>query len=385
MKINIYYGGRGILDDPTLFVIGKMTDVFKELNVNVERFPLYELRNQITSLPASINEADGIVLATTVEWYGVGGLMTQFLDACWLYGNKEKISKTYMFPVVMSLSSGERQAKTNLQVAWEILGGQSCSGLCGYVDDMTNFELNSEYIKIIEKKTENLYRTISQKMVSLPSSNQAVKEIVGEGMLLHGLATDAILDDKIEELLNRVGLGKEHMSRFSHEFSGGQRQRIGIARALSVNPEFIVCDEPVSALDVSIQAQVINMLKKLQEEMGLTYLFIAHDLSVVKYISDRIAVMYMGHIVEEAPTETLFVNPLHPYTKLLLSAIPVADPEVTRSRKKIEITGEVPSPIDPAPCCLFADRCPYATERCSKERPERKTVENNHYVSCFNI
>ena len=179
MKINIYYGGRGILDDPTLFVIGKMTDVFKELNVNVERFPLYELRNQITSLPASINEADGIVLATTVEWYGVGGLMTQFLDACWLYGNKEKISKTYMFPVVMSLSSGERQAKTNLQVAWEILGGQSCSGLCGYVDDMTNFELNSEYIKIIEKKTENLYRTISQKMVSLPSSNQAVKEIVG--------------------------------------------------------------------------------------------------------------------------------------------------------------------------------------------------------------
>ena len=179
MKINIYYGGRGILDDPTLFVIGKMTEVLTELNVNVERFPLYELRNQITSLPASINEADGIILATTVEWYGVGGLMMQFLDACWLYGNKEKISKTYMCPVVMSISSGEREAKTNLQVAWEILGGLPCSGLCGYVEDMTNFELNNEYIKIIEKKTENLYRTISQKMHSLPSSNQAVKQIVG--------------------------------------------------------------------------------------------------------------------------------------------------------------------------------------------------------------
>ena len=179
MKINIYYGGRGILDDPTLFVIGKMTEVLTELNVNVERFPLYELRNQITSLPASINEADGIVLATTVEWYGVGGYMMQFLDACWLYGNKEKISKTYMCPVVMSLSSGEREAKTNLQVAWEILGGLPCSGLCGYVEDTTSFELNNDYIRIIEKKTENLYRTISQKMHSLPSSNQAVKQIVG--------------------------------------------------------------------------------------------------------------------------------------------------------------------------------------------------------------
>ena len=179
MKINIYYGGRGILDDPTLFVINKMTAVLSELNVNVERFPLYELRNQITSLPASLNEADGIVLATTVEWYGIGGYMTQFLDACWLYGNKEKISKIYMCPIVMSLTSGEREAKTNLQVAWEILGGLPCSGLCGYVDDMTSFELNTEYIKIIEKKTENLYRTISQKMHSLPSSNQAVKQIVG--------------------------------------------------------------------------------------------------------------------------------------------------------------------------------------------------------------
>ena len=244
-------------------------------------------------------------------------------------------------------------------------------------------------IHSLSGEEENIFHQKVQMIFQNPYSSlnprMTVKEIVGEGMLLHGLATDAIQDDKIEELLNRVGLGKEHMSRFSHEFSGGQRQRIGIARALSVNPEFIVCDEPVSALDVSIQAQVINMLKKLQEDMGLTYLFIAHDLSVVRYISDRIAVMYMGHIVEEAPTEALFIDPQHPYTKLLLSAIPVADPEVTRNKKRIEIRGEVPSPINPGPGCLFADRCPLATDRCFKERPEQKMVENHHYVACFQV
>lgn len=178
MKINIYYGGRGILDDPTLLVINKMQEVLSELNVKVERFPLFEHKSNITSLPASINDADGIVLATTVEWFGIGGYMQQFLDACWLYGNKEKIAKTYMCPIVMSTTSGEREAKTSLQVAWEILGGLPCSGLCGYVDDITSFEMNSEYMHIIEKKTENLYRTVSQKMSSLPSSNQAVKQIV---------------------------------------------------------------------------------------------------------------------------------------------------------------------------------------------------------------
>ena len=244
-------------------------------------------------------------------------------------------------------------------------------------------------IQSLSKEDESVFHQKVQMIFQNPYSSlnprMTVKEIVGEGMLLHGLATDAVLDDKIEELLNKVGLGKEHISRFSHEFSGGQRQRIGIARALSVNPEFIVCDEPVSALDVSIQAQVINMLKKLQEDMGLTYLFIAHDLSVVRYISDRIAVMYMGHLVEEAPTEALFINPLHPYTRLLLSAIPVADPEVTRQKKKIVVNGEVPSPINPGPGCLFADRCPYSTQKCNMERPERKMVENHHYVSCFQV
>ena len=178
MKINIYYGGRGILDDPTLYVLSQFETVLNELNVRVERFNLHEMKNKITSLPASLNDADGIILAATVEWFGIGGYMMQFLDACWLYGNREKIATTYMCPIVMSTTTGEREAKTNLAIAWEILGGLPCSGLCGYVEDMMSFELNKDYQAIIEKKAENMYRTISQKMMSLPGSNQAVKRMV---------------------------------------------------------------------------------------------------------------------------------------------------------------------------------------------------------------
>ena len=177
MKINIYYGGRGIIDDPTLFVIGKMQEVLDELNVKVEKFNLYELKNTITTVPASINDADGIVLATTVEWFGIGGYMQQFLDACWLYGNKEKIAETYMCPVVISTAQGEREAMTTLDLAWEMLGGLPCSGLCGYVDDLVSFEINKDYLGIIEKKTENLYRTVSQRLKSLPASNKAVNKV----------------------------------------------------------------------------------------------------------------------------------------------------------------------------------------------------------------
>ena len=221
---------------------------------------------------------------------------------------------------------------------------------------------------------QNPYASLNPRMT--------VKDIVGEGMRLHGKYSNQDLDARIEELLNRVGLGKDHMSRFSHEFSGGQRQRIGIARALSVDPKFIICDEPISALDVSIQAQVINMLKNLQDELGLTYLFIAHDLSVVKYISDRVIVMYLGNIVEQAPAEELYANPLHPYTKALLSSIPVADPDVAKSRVRIPIKGEIQSPINPKERCQFADRCPYATERCQKEVPEMKDFGNHHKAAC---
>ena len=178
MKIYIYYGGRGLIDDPTLYVINKMQEVLEELHVTVERFNLYEANNSITTLPQTLKEADGIILATTVEWFGIGGYMQRFLDACWLYGNKEKISKTYMCPVVMSTTYGEREGKLNLANAWEILGGLPCSGICGYIADVSIFEENEEYNRIIEKKTENLYRTINQKIASFPASNQAVKKMV---------------------------------------------------------------------------------------------------------------------------------------------------------------------------------------------------------------
>ena len=223
---------------------------------------------------------------------------------------------------------------------------------------------------------------IFQNPYSSLNPRMTVKEIVGEGMKIHGNFRPEELDARVEEILNRVGLGKDHMSRFPHEFSGGQRQRIGIARALSVNPEFIVCDEPISALDVSIQAQVINMLKKLQKELNLTYLFIAHDLSVVKYISDRVIVMYLGTVVEEAPAEDLYSNPVHPYTKALLSAIPVADPDKVRAKERISIKGEIPSPINPKECCQFAERCPYAAERCRQEVPKRVEVSPGHTAAC---
>lgn len=178
MKINIYYGGRGLLDDPTLYVLDKMEDVLKELRVKVERYNIYEHKNEIATLPQTLKDADGIILATTVEWLGIGGYMQQFLDACWLYGDKEKISTIYMQPIVMSTTYGEREGELTLANAWEILGGQPCPGLCGYVEDLVAFQMNTEYTLIIEKKAENLYRMISQKMKSLPTSNSAVKQSV---------------------------------------------------------------------------------------------------------------------------------------------------------------------------------------------------------------
>ena len=178
MKINIYYGGRGLMDDPTLYVINKMQEVLEELHVTIERFNLYELKNTITTLPQTLKTADGIILASTVEWFGIGGYMYQFLDACWLYGDKEKISRTYMGPVAMSTTYGEREGKLALANAWEILGGLPCSGICGYIADTSIFEGNEDYNRIIEKRAENMYRTINQKMTSFPASNQAVKQKV---------------------------------------------------------------------------------------------------------------------------------------------------------------------------------------------------------------
>ncbi len=213
-----------------------------------------------------------------------------------------------------------------------------------------------------------------------------VGDIVGEPIDIHHLCSSKQERyDRIIGLLERVGLNSEHANRYPHEFSGGQRQRVGIARALAVNPEFIVCDEPISALDVSIQAQVINMFEDLQEQMGLTYLFIAHDLSVVKHISDRIVVMYLGRMVELADSYELTMHSMHPYTRSLVSAIPIADPVQARKSKRIILEGDVPSPIDPPSGCRFRTRCPYADERCAAEVPEFKEVTSGHYVACHHL
>ena len=213
-----------------------------------------------------------------------------------------------------------------------------------------------------------------------------VHDIIAEGLRAHKMCKSKDEERKVvQDLLTTVGLNAEHATRYVHEFSGGQRQRIGIARALAVEPEFIVCDEPISALDVSIQAQIVNLLIRLQKEKGLTYMFIAHDLSMVKHISDRVAVMYLGTVAEITDSNSLYRNPLHPYTQALLSAIPIPDPEVEEKKERIKLDGELPSPIDPPAGCRFKGRCKHATDICGRERPELREVETGHYVACHMV
>ena len=239
--------------------------------------------------------------------------------------------------------------------------------------------------KIAEKMLP--YRRKMQIIFQDPSASldprMTVGEIVGEALDIHKLYTGkGEREARINQLLEEVGLNTEHSNRFPHEFSGGQQQRIGIARALAVEPEFIVCDEPISALDVSIQSQVVNMLEDLQDELGLTYLFIAHDISVVRHISNRIGVMYLGNLVELAESYELYRNPIHPYTKTLMSAVPIPDPVVTRARERVILEGDIPSPINPPSGCKFHTRCPYATERCKQEVPVFKDHGGGHYAAC---
>lgn len=238
-------------------------------------------------------------------------------------------------------------------------------------------KLSSEEMR---KKRADIQMVFQDPFSSL-NPRMRVKNIIGEGARIHGLATGRDVMDKVADIMTKVGLSKDHMSRFPHEFSGGQRQRIGVARALILNPRLIVCDEAVSALDVSIQAQILNLLSDLQKDFGLTYLFIAHDLGVVKHVSKRVAVMYLGKIAELADKKKLFDNPLHPYTVSLMSAIPEANPE--KKKQRILLEGDVPSPINPPTGCRFHPRCPIAKDICSKEEPKLQDIGGGHYVSCF--
>ena len=244
--------------------------------------------------------------------------------------------------------------------------------------------------QIVTKKDILEYRQKSAMVFQDPYSSlnprMTVADIIGEPLDVHKMYASAQeRQDRILELMSHVGLNSEHAARYAHEFSGGQRQRIGIARALAMQPQFVVCDEPVSALDVSIQAQVINMFDELQDKMGLTYLFIAHDLLVVRHISDRIAVMYLGKMVELADSKEIYDHPLHPYTKSLMSAVPLPDPKKARENKRIVLSGDIPSPLNAPSGCPFRTRCPYATDACAEAMPEFKEVAPGHYVACHNI
>ena len=264
--------------------------------------------------------------------------------------------------------------------------GRTIMRLYEATDGAVNFHGDNVHAKKSKKELKKFNREmqmIFQDPYASLNPRMTVKDIIAEGIDIHGLAkTKQERLDRVNELLKTVGLNEEHGNRYPHEFSGGQRQRIGIARALAVDPSFIVADEPISALDVSIQAQVVNLLKRLQKERGLTYLFIAHDLSMVKHISDRVGVMYLGNMAEIATSDELYADPLHPYTQALISAIPISDPEVERTRERIIVEGDVPSPVHPPSGCRFRTRCPFAMDVCAKVVPEFLEHKKDHWVAC---
>jgi oligopeptide transport system ATP-binding protein len=250
-----------------------------------------------------------------------------------------------------------------------------------YFKDKNLVKLKREPMRLMRREMQMIF----QDPYASLNPRMTVRDIVGEPLMAFGLASGKQIDKRVAELLDRVRLNPDFSGRYPHEFSGGQRQRIGLARALALNPSFIVCDEPISALDVSIQAQVVNLLEDLQKEFNLTYLFIAHDLSMVRHISDRVAVMYLGVIMELADRNDLYKRPLHPYTQALLSAIPVADPVFSEQRKRTVLEGDVPSPVNPPSGCRFRTRCPIAEAICAEKQPEWREYEPNHFAACHKI
>lgn len=250
-----------------------------------------------------------------------------------------------------------------------------------YYEDHDLVKIKSEELRKMRRKMQMIF----QDPYASLNPRMTVGEIVGEPLLVHHLASHKQAEERVAELLKLVGLNPAYADRYPHEFSGGQRQRVGVARALSMQPDLIVCDEPISALDVSIQAQVVNLLEDLQKQFNLTYLFIAHDLSMVRHISSRVAVMYLGIIVELTGRNELYANPLHPYTQSLLSAVPIPDPVAEEKRHRRVLQGEIPSPINPPSGCRFRTRCPIAAEICSKVRPDFREVAPDHFVACHMV
>ena len=251
-----------------------------------------------------------------------------------------------------------------------------------YYDGKDIAKLDNKQIAPYRRKMQMIF----QDPYASLDPRMTVGDIIAEPIRAHKLySNDSECKERVRELIATVGLKPDHIARYPHEFSGGQRQRIGIARALASNPEFIVCDEPISALDVSIQAQVVNELEELQASLGLTYLFVSHDLSMVRHISHDVGVMYLGHMVEMAPVEELFAHMQHPYTRALLSAVPIADPDLAAKSQRIVIQGDVPTPIDPPSGCPFRTRCPYAQDICAKQRPEMRDIGGGHYCACYMV
>lgn len=314
----------------------------------------------------------------------VENLTKYFYKPQGLFGQKKQIVKS-VDHVTFDIMRNETLGLVGESGCGKTTVGRTITRLYEPTDGRIIFD--GQDISHLTKKELLPYRKKMQMIFQDPyaslNARMTVMDIIREALDLHSdLKTKEEKSKRVYELLDRVGLMREHANRYPHEFSGGQRQRIGIARALAVDPEFIVCDEPISALDVSIQAQVVNMLEDLQREFGLTYLFIAHDLSMVRHISDRIGVMYLGKLVEIGPSEEIYSHHLHPYTEALLSSVPVPDPKKARAKEQIVLQGDIPSPIDPPSGCRFRTRCPRACEQCAQAEPELKPVGNDHFVAC---